>query len=1312
LLAARYYCAVSALCFTQLLHAQGLQTSYDGRGLTKLSYNGVSLVDLNARLGDAFYVGSYNLGGNGGWGGIGNSVNWNPSSQTLTWSWNWGRVSCQFATPFASNNLNVTLTVTNSSGQTLNGIDIYPFGLQFPNLPPQFGNANYPQFHNNLDGPSLIPADFGAGMLTLVDNDAKPLFLGFSPSGAANHYALVAGTMNDSIEGFLATAIPVNRPIASGQTDVFSFSLRFSPSGTDYHAVAADVLATYGQTWPETLNWTDRRPIGELFLTNPSSAALSNSSPNPRNYTVAQNINIQNPQGLAAFQAAVLAYADNSVKILKSMNAQGAIVWDLEGQQYPQPDTSYVGDPTQLPVMAPEMNGIADAFFAKFTNAGLKCGMTLRPQQLDFSVSPPNQNSVPVGNEAGVLIQKIQYAYNRWGCTIFYVDSDGGPSDATAPATFGQVLQALPQVLVIPENIWTKDSAYTAPLASFWAPYKPLHTTADEKTIWPNSFTVTYIGDAPNHDLSNNPNNPNQWNEMVSAVAGGDILSFRAWFDDQPLNNQVLEIYQAAADSSEKSKKPKTSVSISVTPVTSALIAGQTEQFTATVTGTTNQAVNWTVSPAGVGTISATGLYMAPAAIAAQQTVTVGATSVADPTKSAAAAIALNPVVGIFVTPATGALNAGQTLRLTATVSGTTNQGVNWTVSPAGMGSVSPAGLYTAPAAVATQQPVSIQATSMADLTKSAAAVVTLNPPAPAPAPSCPAPATDAFTGCYYLDQTFGATQGLGFSRIDPQISFDWGANGPGSGLGANNFSVRWQGSFTFAAGTYTFSVSTDDGSILYIDGKPVINDWGVHPAYTITQSVNMSSGSHLVQLDYYQAAGLASAKLSWTAPQVNISVTPATGTVAAGQTLQLAASVTGTPNSQVNWTVSPQGVGSVSSSGLYTAPASVTAQQTVTVQATSAVDATKSATAALTLTPPAVAPGSCPAPATNAFTGCYYLDQTFGATRGLAFSHTDPQISFNWGANGPGSGIGPYNFSVRWQGYFTFAPGAYTFNMATDDGSVLYIDGQPVINDWSDHPARTITQPVVMSGGTHLIQLDYYQSGGGASASLSWTSPAIAVNVTPSTIGMLSARQTLQLTTSVSGTSNQGVNWTVSPAGMGTVSASGLYTAPAAVNGQETITVKATSVADSSKSATANITLNPAPGSASCPAPAVNAFTGCYYSDKTFGASQGLAFTRTDPRIAFNWANGPGSGVGAYNFSVRWQGYFTFAAGTYTFSVATDDGSMLYIDGQPVLNEWGDHPAYTLNQPVVMSAGQHLVQLDYYQAGGGASANLTWTNH
>ena len=73
-------------------------------------------------------------------------------------------------------------------------------------------------------------------------------------------------------------------------------------------------------------------------------------------------------------------------------------------------------------------------------------------------------------------------------------------------------------------------------------------------------------------------------------------------------------------------------VAVSVTPASATLSDGsQQQQFTANVINAINTAVTWTISPSGAGTISATGLYAAPANIASQQTVTVTATSQTGP---------------------------------------------------------------------------------------------------------------------------------------------------------------------------------------------------------------------------------------------------------------------------------------------------------------------------------------------------------------------------------------------------------------------------------------------------------------------------------------------------------------------------------------------------------------------------------------------------------------------------------------------------------------------------------------------------------
>ncbi len=339
---------VALLFYGQLVFAQKLQTSFNGRGILSLSYSGVSLIDLRRGRGDGFSVGGYELGGKSGWGETGKSESWDEAKQALTWAWSWGSVTCQFTGNDKSDTLQLTITVANKSSETLDSIAIFPLGLQYPQLPKGFGAPNYPQFHNNLDAPALITADFGSGVMAIAEEEAQPLYVGLSPSGDSYHYKLQVGMHNDDSQGFLSRAVPVHRPVPPGGTDSCRISLRFAPSGTETRTIAGDILKNYGRVWPQALRWNDRRPIGELFLTNPTSSPRPEGSPNPRNYNFAKEINVQTAEGRAAFREGLLSYAEQSVQLLRRMNAQGAIIWDLEGQQYPQPDTSYAGDPGQL----------------------------------------------------------------------------------------------------------------------------------------------------------------------------------------------------------------------------------------------------------------------------------------------------------------------------------------------------------------------------------------------------------------------------------------------------------------------------------------------------------------------------------------------------------------------------------------------------------------------------------------------------------------------------------------------------------------------------------------------------------------------------------------------------------------------------------------------------------------------------------------------------------------------------------------------------------------------------------------------------
>lgn len=83
-------------------------------------------------------------------------------------------------------------------------------------------------------------------------------------------------------------------------------------------------------------------------------------------------------------------------------------------------------------------------------------------------------------------------------------------------------------------------------------------------------------------------------------------------------------------------------VIVTVSPTEVSLQTGQTQQFAATVTGAASAGVTWSVDGgSGWGTISAAGLYTAPATVPNPATATVRATSVGSPGHSATAAVSL-----------------------------------------------------------------------------------------------------------------------------------------------------------------------------------------------------------------------------------------------------------------------------------------------------------------------------------------------------------------------------------------------------------------------------------------------------------------------------------------------------------------------------------------------------------------------------------------------------------------------------------------------------------------------------------------------
>ncbi len=169
---------------------------------------------------------------------------------------------------------------------------------------------------------------------------------------------------------------------------------------------------------------------------------------------------------------------------------------------------------------------------------------------------------------------------------------------------------------------------------------------------------------------------------------------------------------------------PSATITVTITPPAASLLVGETRQFSASITGSSNQGVTWTVDPATAGLIDGTGRFVAGSQEAACRVV---ATSQADTSKSAFAPVVITKPeeVTVTVAPASVALEVGKTAQFTSTVTGAGSSTVTWTVEPSTAGAVDAAGRFTAGDRVAN---CFVRATSQAKPTFSGTALVTITP--------------------------------------------------------------------------------------------------------------------------------------------------------------------------------------------------------------------------------------------------------------------------------------------------------------------------------------------------------------------------------------------------------------------------------------------------------------------------------------------------------------------------------------------------------------------------------------------------------
>jgi len=509
--------------------ASGLNVVFGSGGISRLSYNGIVLFDESVPPADSFRIVDYTLSAGGKVVHVQDdprhSDAWNAQTRTLTRTFSWGTAAIQYAVQ--SSAVAMTITVANtSSSTTISGLNIFPLEVRFPMLPKDVPSG----VHYGWGEPGVVVADYGSAAAAFVEEDAaSPLYYGLlNDNNTAKFKNLTAwiGTQRLPWGGGLPD---LHKTIAPGATEIFHASLRFGPSGSTPKTLAPDVLAAYAAALPLSVNWPDRRPIGMLFIA--ANGPKSNSATNPPGWLNNPRLNLLTDEGKADFAKQLVAYAEHCIPIFRAMNAQGMITWDVEGEQYP---TSYIGDPRVAARISPELNynRAIDKYFETFRLAGLRVGVTIRPQKLIFKdAMPVDQLDIADADETfNLLADKIDYAREHWGCSIFYVDSTGGGED---PSIFARVHQRFPDVLLIPENPNVGMYSACAPFGSIRQ--NRMETPDLVRQVYPNAFSVidTTIEKTPTREA-----------ELIDGVRHGDILMFHG---AGPVSTLVQRAYREAA---------------------------------------------------------------------------------------------------------------------------------------------------------------------------------------------------------------------------------------------------------------------------------------------------------------------------------------------------------------------------------------------------------------------------------------------------------------------------------------------------------------------------------------------------------------------------------------------------------------------------------------------------------------------------------------------------------------------------------------------------------------------------------------------
>lgn len=118
------------------------------------------------------------------------------------------------------------------------------------------------------------------------------------------------------------------------------------------------------------------------------------------------------------------------------------------------------------------------------------------------------------------------------------------------------------------------------------------------------------------------------------------------------------------------------------------------------------------------------------------------------------------------------------------------------------------------------------------------------------------------------------------------------------------------------------------------------------------------------------------------------------------------------------------------------------------------------------------------------------------------------------------------------------------------------------------------------------------------------------------------------------------------------------------------------------------------------------NAWQATYWNNRFLAGTPVLQRPEND--LNHDWGAGsPHPLVNADEFSARWIRTIELPSGNYRFTAVTDNGMRVWVNDALIIDAWQDSQIRSLSADIFLLAGEHQVKVEYYEAGGEATAQL-----